>query len=157
MLPIFPICHLILLPHLSYLIFINNLLSEECWKVWDKTRVHTDEIHHTNATHTIGVEAVPDHGYKWNYNNIRGINFWGFMYKDKCIISPWAVSLRLTLNQKVIKKNNPKGHTGQIWKSISILRAICKNLVTKYQTRSQNTRWETTLYDIFLISEFPSH
>lgn len=51
----------------------NILLSEECRQIWEQVRVHADEVHQTNAAHTLGGEEVPEQNPHCYYNTSGGI------------------------------------------------------------------------------------
>ena len=50
------------------MILSNNLLSKEQKQVWEQARLHTEEVHQSQATHPLGAEAVPKQEPHWDYN-----------------------------------------------------------------------------------------
>ena len=51
-------------------IFASNLLPEKNKQDWNQTRTmaHTDELHKTDITNTVGTRSVPDQDPEWDYN-----------------------------------------------------------------------------------------
>lgn len=52
------------------MILASNLLPEKNKQVWSQTRTmaHTDELHKTDITYTVGTRSVPDQDPEWDYN-----------------------------------------------------------------------------------------
>ena len=54
--------------HDIFMILSNNLLHEECNRVWEYAKAYADEIHQTQPVHPTGNDAVPEQEPKWDYN-----------------------------------------------------------------------------------------
>ena len=46
--------------HDVHMILSNNLLPEECRRVWEQAKMHADEIHQTDRAYPIRSETVLD-------------------------------------------------------------------------------------------------